>query len=198
MFTSSIWLFIIPFMIAAALPGPAQGTLIATVMTNGRTSAVSFVTGMVTGNATWLVATIFGLASLALRYESLFLAIKWVGVAYLLFVAYKLWNAAPGIATTQGTSKGFVSGLLLTLGNPKAVVFFGAVLPQAFDLTTLSVTDALAIVALGAFIDGLVQSVYLMAALKARRFISKPSHMRVVNRTAASAICGCALLIARR
>ncbi|HEX7985216.1 MAG TPA: LysE family translocator [Duganella sp.] len=196
---TNIWFFIIPFIIAAALPGPAQGTLIATVMTRGRPSAAAFVVGMVTGNAVWLVATIFGLASIALRYENLFIAIKWCGVAYLLFVAYKLWTAPVDQAdgATQ-KPKGFTAGILLTLGNPKALVFFGAILPQAFDLGSLSVVDALLIIALGILIDTLVQTAYLFGVLRLRVLFNKPEYMRRINRTAAALIGGCALLVARR
>ncbi len=196
---TSLWLFIVPFAIAAALPGPAQGTMIATVVARGRASAVAFVAGMVMGNALWLVATLFGLASLALRYESAFVAVKWMGVAYLLFVAWKLWSATPvWEAESTGRPKGWLAGMLLTLGNPKAVVFFGAILPHAFDMSALSVTEALLIVALGATIDSVVQAGYLYAALRARRFIGKPAHLRLVNRTAAALIGGCALLVAKR
>lgn len=196
---TNILFFVIPFIIAAALPGPAQGTLIATVMTRGRPSAVAFVIGMVTGNAVWLIATIFGLASIALRYENLFIAIKWGGILYLLLIAYKLWTAPISQAdSVQQKPKGFTAGVLLTLGNPKALVFFGAILPQAFDLGSLSIVDALFIVTLGVLLDALVQAAYLFGILRVRVLFSKPEYMRKVNRTAAALIGGCALLVARR
>lgn len=196
---SNISLFLIPFVIAAALPGPAQGTLVATVLSQGKSSALPFVTGMVFGNAVWLVATISGLAAMALRYESLFVAVKWLGVAYLLYVAWRLWSAPAVIqASDEGKSSGFFAGMLLTLGNPKAVVFFGAILPQAFDLSALTLAQATLIVALGVAVDFAVQCVYLAAASKARRLVATPAHLRLVNRGAATMICGCALLVARR
>jgi threonine/homoserine/homoserine lactone efflux protein len=198
-FWTHIWLFIIPFVIAAALPGPAQGTMIATVLLRGRASAFAFVTGMVAGNGLWLIGTIFGLASLAVRYERLFIAIKWLGVGYLLFVAWRLWRDQPGLEDdTPRKPKGFVAGMLLTLGNPKALIFFGAILPQAFDMGALSATEGLLIVLLGVTLDTAVQATYLFAVLKARGLLTTPARMRVVNRAAASMIGGCALLIARR
>jgi threonine/homoserine/homoserine lactone efflux protein len=196
---SNISLFLVPFVIAAALPGPAQGTLVATVLSQGKSSALPFVTGMVFGNAVWLVATISGLAAMALRYESLFVAVKWLGVAYLLYVAWRLWSAPAAIqAADEGKSSGLFAGMLLTLGNPKAVVFFGAILPQAFDLSALTLAQATLIVALGVAVDFAVQCVYLAAASKARRLVATPAHLRLVNRGAATMICGCALLVARR
>ncbi|WP_225781731.1 LysE family translocator [Xenophilus sp. Marseille-Q4582] len=196
---SNLSLFLVPFLVAAALPGPAQGTFVATVLARGRASALPFVSGMVAGNAVWLVAAIAGLASLALRYEMLFLTVKWIGVAYLLFVAWKLWTSPVSLELADGRKPGgFLAGAALTLGNPKAAVFFGAILPQAFDLTALSFAQAALIVAVGVAVDFAVQGTYLLAATKARRFITTPRHLKAVNRSAAVMICGCAALIARR
>jgi len=197
---SSIWLFVVPFFVAAALPGPAQGTLVANVLAGGKASALPFILGMVVGNSVWLIATIFGLASLALRYQSLFVAVKWAGVAYLLYIAWRLWSAPVAAASpsTEPNHKGLLAGALLTLGNPKAVVFFGAILPQAFSLGALSIPQALLIVGIGALIDLSVQSAYLVAASKARGLVSKPERIRAVNRGAASMIFGCALVVGGR
>lgn len=196
---SSLSLFVLPFLVASALPGPAQGAFVATVLSRGKASALPFVVGMVAGNAVWLIAAIGGLASVALRYESVFVAIKWVGIAYLLLVAWKLWTTPVTLELADGRKHGgFAAGAALTLGNPKAVVFFGAILPQAFDLTSLSLAQAGLIVLLGVVLDLAVQGTYLLAATKARRFIATPQHLRTVNRGAAVLMCGCAALIARR
>lgn len=77
-------------------------------------------------------------------------------------------------------------------------MFFGAILPQAFNLAELSRTDAVMIVAMGVLLDTLVQAIYLAGALKAKVLFDGPKHMKAINRTAASLIGGCALLVARR
>lgn len=104
----------------------------------------------------------------------------------------------PESPSTEPNHKGLLAGALLTLGNPKAVVFFGAILPQAFSLGALSVAQALLIVGIGALIDLSVQSAYLVAASKARGLVSKPERIRAVNRGAASMIFGCALVVGGR
>ncbi len=198
---SSIWLFVVPFALAAALPGPAQGALIAQVLSRGGASTLSFVAGMVAGNAVWLLAALFGLSALAVRFEAAFIAVKWLGVAYLLFIAWKLWtaNGVSDEAPSSGAgSRGLLAGALLTLGNPKAVVFFGAVLPHAFDLTALSAFEAMVILGLGVAVDLAVQSIYLLAATQARAFIRSPRSMRLVNRSSAGLMAGSAALIASR
>lgn len=154
---------------------------------------------MVTGNLIWLAAAMFGLSAVALRYELLFVVIKWLGVAYLLFIAWRLWNAPAAMPTTQKVdTSGMVPGMLLTLGNPKAVVFFGAVLPHAFDMTSLSYAYMGLILVLGFLIDLCIQLAYLFAASRARRFVQSERHMRVVNRSSAGLMAGAAAVIASR
>jgi threonine/homoserine/homoserine lactone efflux protein len=156
---------------------------------------------MVAGNAVWLLAAILGLSALAAQFEDVFIAVKWLGIAYLLFVAWKLWTAGgmPEKASSpRSGSRGLLAGALLTLGNPKAVVFFGAVLPHAFDLTSLSVADAFLILGLGLAVDLAVQNIYLLTAARARAFIRSPRSMRLVNRSSAGLMAGSAALIATR
>jgi threonine/homoserine/homoserine lactone efflux protein len=197
----NIWFFIIPFALAAALPGPAQGALIAQVLSRGGAASVPFLIGMVAGNALWLLAAIFGLSALALRFELAFIAVRWLGVAYLLFVALKLWNAPTGTAAPEipaSGNRGILAGAAITIGNPKAVVFFSAVLPHAFDMTALSATEIGLILAMGIGIDLAVQAIYLSVASGARSFIRSPRQMRVVNRSAAGLMAGSAAVIASR
>lgn len=192
---SSIWLFIIPFAIAAAIPGPAQGALIGQVVSRGGKSCLPFVAGMVGGNAVWLLLATTGLSALALRFEHVFIAVKWAGVAYLLFIAWKLWatNVSPIEAPAQrSASRGLLAGALLTLSNPKAVIFFGAVLPHAFDLASLTVSQALAITALGIAIDVTIQLGYVFMGMKIKGTIQSPKSMQRLNRVSAGLITGCA------
>lgn len=147
------------------------------------------------GNALWLLVATLGLAALALRFEYLFIAVKWLGVAFILFIAWKLWSnntAQPQEPPQRSASRGLLAGALLTLSNPKAVVFFGAVLPHAFDLTTLSWSEVIFITALGVGIDLSIQLAYLLAGARLKRAIQSPRAMRRLNRTSAGVMTGCA------
>ncbi len=200
----SIWFFIIPFAIAAALPGPAQAALVGRVLVRGAAASFPFTAGMVAGNALWLLATIFGLSALALRFEVVFIAIKWLGVTYLLFMAWKLWNASTAFSLEQtGAQKAkkrgdIVAGLALTLGNPKAMVFFGAILPHAVDLSKLSMLHSLYIVAFGILIDMTVQIAYLFLAERVRNLVKSKKHLKAINHTAAGLMAGSAAVIIAR
>lgn len=200
MTSHDLLLFAVPVAAAAALPGPAQGALVARVVAEGSRTVMPFVAGMVIGNSCWLLAAIAGLAALASHYAALFAIVKWVGVAYLLFVAWRMWNTPtdPTPRADASPVRGLLSGALLTASNPKAVLFFGAVLPQAFDVGALSGTDVWIVVALGAAIDLGVQVTYVMAAARLRRVMVHPARRRVIHRASALTLGGCAALIAAR
>ena len=192
---SSMWLFVIPFAIAAAIPGPAQAALIGQVVSCGGKPCLPFVLGMVGGNALWLLLATTGLSALAIRFEAAFIAIKWAGIAYLLFIAWKLWSADTTKLETPAQHpaiRGLFSGALLTLSNPKAVIFFGAVLPHAFDLTSLTLIQALMITSAGIAIDLTIQLVYLFTAYRIKLAIQSPAAMRRLNKTSAILMTSCA------
>ncbi|USE77273.1 LysE family translocator [Cupriavidus gilardii] len=182
------------------MPGPAQGALFARVVSRGAASAWSFIVGMVAGNAVWLLATIFGLSALAVRFATVFVVVKWLGVLFLLYMAWRLWKSDGTRAAQQPerSGSGFLAGAFLTLGNPKAMVFFGAVLPQAFDMTALSSAQIALILTLGIAVDFLVQLFYLILARQTRSFISSPKRVRIADRTAAAMMAGCAGAIAAK
>jgi threonine/homoserine/homoserine lactone efflux protein len=200
---SSLLLFVVPFTLAAIMPGPAQTALVARVIARGGRTAIPFVGGMVAGNALWLCMAALGLSAIALRFEFAFLAIKWLGIAYLCFVAWKLWTAPPVIGgeddpLSRGWVKSVVGGLALTLGNPKAVLFFGAILPHTVDLRALTLPTFLLILGLGIAIDLAVQTAYVLLSGRLGRLIRSSRRLRLVNRSAAGIMAGSAAAIAAR
>ena len=175
--------------------------MIAQVLARGGRSTVSYVVGMIIGNSLWLCAAIFGLAALAARFATPVIVIRWCGAAFLAFIAWKIWTSAGKVAASAIANRGgsgVFGGLLLTLSNPKALVFFSAILPQAFDMMTLSGAQIALILALGIGIDACVQFTYLMTASRIRTFLQAPARTRIVNRVAAVLIAITAAVIATR
>lgn len=198
---TSLLLFAAPFTVAALIPGPAQTALVARVLTRGARGAASFVAGMVLGNAAWLALAAFGLGAIAARLHPLFVVIKWAGIAYLVFLATRIWRAPVDVpsgaqALPAPRVPGFVAGALLTLGNPKAVLFFSAVLPSVLAVGSLSIRDYVEVAAIGLLIDVAVQCGYTIAAVRARGLFVNPSRMRTANRSAAVVLVGSAVAIA--
>jgi threonine/homoserine/homoserine lactone efflux protein len=201
---ASLTLFAVPVALAALMPGPAQTALVARVIARGSSGAAPFVAGMLAGNAIWLCFAVLGLSALALRFELLFVTVKWLGVAYLCVLAWRLWSApatAPAAAadvSLSGSLRSTAGGLALTLGNPKAVLFFGAILPNTFDLAALTPATFVLILAVQVAIDATVQAGYVLLSGRAGRLLRSPQRLRLVNRAAAGIMAGSAAAIAAR
>ena len=132
--------------IAAAIPGPGIIALVARALGSGARSTVPMAVGLAIGDIVYLTAAVMGLAFIAQTFGTAFLVVKYAGIAYLLYLAFKLWNAGPAAERVEarkgeGPLASFLSGLLVTLGNPKVMVFYLALLPTILDLRTVSRGD---------------------------------------------------------
>jgi threonine/homoserine/homoserine lactone efflux protein len=191
-------------LVAASSPGPGLAALVARVLGRGREGAVAFAAGMGLGDIVWLGAEVLGLSVLAETFHEVFVGIKFVGAAYLLYLAWKLWTA-PVAAADERTlpppdkpRRLFLAGLTLTLGNPKVMAFYLALLPSILDLRTV---DTLAFAELALVIGlvlTLVFSAYIVLALRARRFMGSPRRMRLLNRGSGVMLAGAAVAVATR
>ena len=127
----------VPFLLMTLLieltPGPNMAWLALTSATNGKQSGFAAVAGIALGLCVLAAASAVGLAELAMRSPELFNFLRYVGVAYLLWLAWQAWvgenELSPDIANRTALGAWFRHGLLLNLLNPKAAVFFITVLP---------------------------------------------------------------------
>ena len=81
------------YALAVATPGPGVAAVIARSLAHGAKGAPAFIAGFLVGDLLWFTIAATGLAALARTAATLFVSIKWVGVAYLLYLAWKLWIA---------------------------------------------------------------------------------------------------------
>ena len=134
----------------------------------------------------------------------MFVAIKWAGVVYLLFLAWKLWTAPAervAVVDDDGRQHGwraFVASLMLTLGNPKAILFFLALLPTVVDLASLNAVRVIEISTAIAIILPAVLFSYVFLAARARRLFTTPRAVQRLNRSSGVAMAGAAVVIATR
>ena len=195
-------LFAAAYALAVASPGPGVAALVARVLARGMQGVWAFILGMVMGDLAWLAVAAAGLAVVAQHFAPLLLAIRLAGAAYLLYIAWKLFTAPAGdVAISSNAApepplRLFLSALSLTLGNPKVIVFFMALLPAIVDLPKLTVTDFALIASLCATILSAVMSAYVFAAGRARKMFKSSQAMRRLNRSAGLVMAGVAVAIA--
>ena len=119
-------------------PGQDTALTIRNALTGGRRGGVFTALGVATGQATWTLAAAVGVTALLRGSEPLFVALKLIGSAYLVFLgaqsllgALRRRRRAVGLALRRGTARGsFRQGVISNLGNPKMAVFFTSLLPQ--------------------------------------------------------------------
>lgn len=184
------------------LPGPAVTALTARVLARGPAGSWTYIMGLIVGALGWFTAAAAGLTAVATAYAGLFDVIRYTGAAWLFYLAYKLWTAPVRplqAADMPNERRGlFFAGLSLNLGNPKAMVFFLALLPSVVDLDTLSVLAFAELAATIAIIISCVLGGYVFLAARMRRLFNSPRALRMVNRGSSVALAGAAAAVASR
>jgi threonine/homoserine/homoserine lactone efflux protein len=194
--------FAMILLVAVISPGPAVAALLARIMARGTEGIAAFCAGLVIGDLIWLSCAMFGLAALAALFQPLFLVVKYCGAAYLLYLAWKLWSGAGApLASEPVRGQGrqlFGAALLISMGNPKVMLFYLAVLPTVIDLTRLTVMDMLELAGIVALVVSAVLAGYVLLAAQARRMFTSARAVRRLNRGAALAMAGAAATIVAR
>jgi threonine/homoserine/homoserine lactone efflux protein len=200
---ASLSVFAITLFVAAGSPGPSVAALIGRVIGLGGSDVLPFLAAMWIGEALWLTLAVLGLSAIAESFQPVFLAIKWIGVGYLLFLAWKMWQAptdTDGAALPEAGSarRLFFAGLTVTLGNPKIMMFYVALLPTIIDLNHVSVAGWAELVGVMLAVLVLVDLTWVLFASRARRLLRSRRAMQIANRTSAGLMAGAAAAIAAK
>jgi threonine/homoserine/homoserine lactone efflux protein len=205
-FAAALGMSLLPFAaalaVAAAIPGPGIAAVVARVLGTGFRPALPMVFGLIIGDLIYLSAAALGLGVIATKFGFLFMLIRWAGAAYLVYLAIKLFLAHPHAEALpmRGPRKAgpFLAGLLVTLGNPKVILFYLALLPTIVDLgglTALGFAEMSLVVTM--VLIGVVGG-YAVLAARARLLFERPGARRILNRIAGVTMMGAAAAIAAR
>lgn len=190
--------------VAAAIPGPGIAALVARALGSGFRPSFAMLLGLVVGDLVYLTAVVLGLGFVAQSFGLVFLVVKWLGVAYLAFLAWRFWTGGIAPETVEAEKvKGdlascFLAGLTLTLGNPKPMIFYLAITPTLIDLKSVTAGDYAMLVAITVATLLVVLVPYLALASRARWFLRSPRALKGLSRTAAAFMMGAAAAIATR
>lgn len=197
-----LWAFFIIFAIDSIAPGPAVAMVMSRSASEGLSKTLPFIAGLVIGDLMLFLMALLGLVALVKTLGPLFVIIKWIGVAYLVYLAYKMWNAKPPSQEPQAAvSKklnNFVLAIFLPLGNPKAVGFYVALLPAFMDVKQLSLATAFNFGLVIVVVWSSVLTGYAFIADEGRKRMNEASAMKWLNRGSAGAMLGAAGTIAFR
>lgn len=196
--------FVVATAIMIALPGPSVLLTVAHSISFGWQRALSTVAGSTMGIAVQLVVAAIGLTSLLNVVTDLFEWLRWAGAAYLVYMGIRLWLSAgkPLEFETSSLSKTnlFVQGLIITILNPKSLIFIAAFLPQFIDAGRPLGVQFTFIVPTFLVITFTVTSIWALVTGKVSGFIKSQQAFQSILRTAGGLmiIAGAGLAIARR
>ncbi len=134
--TYKLWLiFAITDFFISMTPGPAVFLVISQGMKFGGRASLKGILGILTANSFYFALSAAGLSALLIASAQLFLIIKWAGAIYLVFLGFKLLlskgeQLGAGEQPAVNSRRLYTQGLITQLSNPKAIIFFTALLPQ--------------------------------------------------------------------
>jgi threonine/homoserine/homoserine lactone efflux protein len=199
---TSLLIFAAVYFAAVATPGPGIAALVARVLGQGLKGVAPFIAGYFVGDMVWLLMAVTGLAVVAKTFAGVFLAIKFAGAAYLLYLAWKMATApaAFGVTPPQASRglRAFFASLSLTLGNPKVMVFFLSIMPLVVDVRTLTLVALLELGAVCGTVIFSTLALYALAADRARALLNSTRAVKFVHRAAGGLMAGAAVALATR
>ncbi|QJP14400.1 LysE family translocator [Starkeya sp. ORNL1] len=192
------------FVLAVASPGPAVVALLARTLARGRKGSGPLIAGLILGDLVWLSAAALGMAAVAAALGSLFFLVRLAGAAYLLYLAWKLWTAPTALGHAaelpeSGSAFGlFGSGLAISMGNPKTMAFYLALLPTIIDLPRLTAAGFAELSVIIVVVMALVLGAYVGLAHRARDLVASHRAVRWINRVCGGAMAGAAVAVATK
>ncbi len=186
--------FLLITVVLILTPGPIVTLVISTGATRGVRAALVTVGGTSLGNAALLVLIAVGLDWVLRHAAPLFELLRWVGVAYLLWLGVRAWrSAAAGQPRPPGDPVHFWRGFLVALSNPKTIAFFTAFLPQFVDPTRPAGHQLAVMCAASVLLAALSDSCWAIAAGLGRAWFVRPERTRALARASGLTLIGGAL-----
>lgn len=187
--------FIGAMFIFAASPGPGLFGLVSRALSSGFSHAAVMSVGIILGDIVYLLMAIYGLGYVAASMGELFIIVKYIGGLYLIYLGYKIFTAKIEKKNIHGIKelswyKNFTSGLLITLSNPKVIVFYLGFLPAFMNLTTLTNFDILVTTFIVLCVLAIVLLAYAYLAAKSRELFKSTKAMRRLNFISGSVMIG--------
>jgi threonine/homoserine/homoserine lactone efflux protein len=177
--------FALASVVLVVVPGPTVVFVVSRAIAHGRRAALRSVAGNSAGVGVLVILVAFGLGSLVERSVAVYTAIKLLGAAYLVYLGVRTWRERGGLSVAlRGAQTGsgdaevgahvFRQGVMVGLTNPKAMVFFAAVLPQFVDRDAGHVPTQMLLLGLAFVLLAMVlDSVWGLAAGTARDWLAR-------------------------
>ena len=185
--TSDLVLYAIAVLILFLTPGPVWVALLARAMSGGFQAALPLALGVAVGDAVWPIIAILGVSWVVNEIDGIMTILRYVAAVVFLVMGVSLTLKSENILdsdsrlTRPGMWAGFIAGVVVILGNPKAILFYMGVLPGFFDLIKVTFLDAVVIVTVSISVPFLGNLLLASFVNRARVFLQSPRVVRRIN-----------------
>jgi len=181
--------------VLALVPGVSVLAVSARTAASGFIHGVLTTAGIVVGDIIFILLAIFGLSVLAETMGSLFVLVKYLGGAYLVWLGTRLWRERSSIVEAEGTIESsllssFLSGLFVTLGDQKAILFYMGFFPAFVDLSKITFVDTSIIIVIAIVTVGGVKLGYACLADSASLVAKNSGAIVKINMAAGTIMIG--------
>jgi threonine/homoserine/homoserine lactone efflux protein len=179
--------FLIGMIILSATPGPGVLASVSTALSKGFKSSLLFIGGLVIGDIFFFILAILGLSAISKIMGQLFYIIKIIGGIYLLYLGLNIIkhrNDEIKFGINKGSKyKTLLSGLLITLGNPKPILFYASIVPTIIDINRINIYNLIAIICIISVVSFIVIGSYCYIAIISKSLIIEKKYQNKVNLT---------------
>ena len=196
--TWTVWgLFATSELVLCLTPGPAVLLVLSRALASGARKSIASNLGILAANTMYFALSATGVGALLLASYNLFFAVKWLGAAYLIVIGLRAvfghsspLGAVGAAPVERRTWRLFVDGFVGQASNPKAIVFFSALLPQFLDPHRAVGPQILVLGVTSVIIEFFVLLAYGVAAGRASRLAREPRYAAWTNRVAGGLLIG--------
>lgn len=201
----TILLFLIADLMFCLTPGPATMVTVSHALplgpTGGMRGALGPIVGVNIGNFIWYALTAFGLIALIEAIPAAYAVLRWIGVAYLAWMGFRMFRRDTSALADQSASsasfrRGFFNGLAVHMSNPKALLFYVAFIPPFIDPAGNLMLQFAILAGLTVITETTGLTFYAALASKARNLGNADQAQPVFHRIAAVVLIGAALILA--
>lgn len=185
--------------VLAMIPSPSVFAVVARSIASGFIHGAITTVGIVAGDFMFILLAILGLWTLA--DTSAFFLVKYLGSAYLIYLGIATMRSLPRHQTIEGVEElswlsNFMCGLLITLSDPKAILFYAGFLPAYLDMSSISFPDTVVILLSATVAVGGAKIAYAYLADKTRFLFRNDRVQTVINGLAGFVLIGTGILLA--
>ncbi|GGP45946.1 lysine transporter LysE [Shewanella algicola] len=188
-------------LVLAIVPGPAVFAVVSRSFSNGFSHGVAMTIGVLLGDFLYILLALFGLSAIANAMGPAFELIKYASALYLCWLGISMLRAtAHGVQLVDtakaSLTKNVFTGILITLGNPKALIFYVSFFPAFVPMSQVNLLDVIIILTIATAAFGSVNLAYAYLASGAKRVFTSTKAANIINRTAGSIMLLAGILVA--